>query len=108
MNALLALLGWLPVDRTPLGPLLGGSALQMCLDRGWIGYNFVVCRRVDDDGNTLPHLPSVGCAGPGSEGSARANHPSYVTPCRALVMRHCCRPVSAPRQGAQWYKRICI
>jgi SAM-dependent methyltransferase len=72
MNALLALLGWLPVDRTPLGPLLGGSALQMCLDRGWIGYNFVVFRRVDDDGNTLPHPPPLPAPGL-AEGSARAN-----------------------------------
>jgi SAM-dependent methyltransferase len=35
MNTLLALLAWLPVDRT-----------------GWIGYNFVVFRRVDDHGHT--------------------------------------------------------
>jgi tocopherol O-methyltransferase len=52
MNALLALLAWLPLDRTRLGPHFGGSALQMCLDRGWIGYDFVVFRRADDHGNT--------------------------------------------------------
>jgi SAM-dependent methyltransferase len=27
------------------GPLIGGSALQRCLDRGWIGYDLVVFRR---------------------------------------------------------------
>lgn len=47
INALLALLGWLPLDRTPLCHLVGGSALQTCLARGWIGYEFALFRRLD-------------------------------------------------------------
>jgi SAM-dependent methyltransferase len=39
-------LGWLPLGRTPLGPVLGGAALQRCLARGWTAYEFVVFRRV--------------------------------------------------------------
>ena len=39
-------LGWLPLGRTPLGPVLGGAALQKCLARGWTAYEFVVFRRV--------------------------------------------------------------
>ncbi len=31
-------LGWLPLGRTPLGPVLGGAALQKCLARGWTAY----------------------------------------------------------------------
>jgi SAM-dependent methyltransferase len=31
------------------GPTLGGSALQTCLARGWIGYDFVVFRRRETD-----------------------------------------------------------
>jgi tocopherol O-methyltransferase len=40
-----ALLGWLPLDRTPLGPVLGGTALLKCLERGWTGYELAVFRR---------------------------------------------------------------
>jgi cyclopropane fatty-acyl-phospholipid synthase-like methyltransferase len=40
-----ALLERLPIDRTRVDYLLGGSALQTCLARGWIGYDFVVFRR---------------------------------------------------------------
>lgn len=46
IDALLALFGWLPLERTPLRHLLGGSALQTCLKRGWIGYELAVFRRV--------------------------------------------------------------
>ncbi len=41
-----ALLGWLPLGRTPLGPVLGGTALKTCQARGWLGYEFTVFRRV--------------------------------------------------------------
>jgi cyclopropane fatty-acyl-phospholipid synthase-like methyltransferase len=36
---------WLPLDRTRFGHLLGGSALQTCLARGWIGYDLALFRR---------------------------------------------------------------
>ncbi|MGE3275468.1 MAG: cyclopropane-fatty-acyl-phospholipid synthase family protein [Vicinamibacterales bacterium] len=36
--AFVALCGWLPLARTPLGHLVGGSALQSCLRRGWVRY----------------------------------------------------------------------
>jgi SAM-dependent methyltransferase len=45
VNVLLNLFGWLPLHRTPFGHLVGGSALQDCLTRGWIGYDLVVFRR---------------------------------------------------------------
>jgi cyclopropane fatty-acyl-phospholipid synthase-like methyltransferase len=45
VNVFLALFGWLPLQRTPLGHLVGGSALQRCLSRGWIGYDLAVFRR---------------------------------------------------------------
>jgi SAM-dependent methyltransferase len=48
ISALVSLVGWLPaMDRTPLGPLMGGRALQTCLERGWIGYELAVFRRVE-------------------------------------------------------------
>jgi SAM-dependent methyltransferase len=45
VRVFLALFGWLPLHRTPLGHLVGGSALQACLTRGWIGYDLAVFRR---------------------------------------------------------------
>lgn len=42
-----AALGWLPLDATRLGPVLGGTALLACLERGWIGYELAVFRRRD-------------------------------------------------------------
>lgn len=39
-------LGWLPLGDTPLGPVLGGAALQKCLERGWTAYELAVFRRV--------------------------------------------------------------
>jgi cyclopropane fatty-acyl-phospholipid synthase-like methyltransferase len=42
-----ALTGWLPIYHTRFGHLLGGSALQRCLLRGWVGYDFAVFQRVD-------------------------------------------------------------
>lgn len=48
ISALVSLLGWLPrMDRTRLGPLLGGRALQTCLERGWVGYELALFQRLD-------------------------------------------------------------
>jgi SAM-dependent methyltransferase len=49
VNVFLALFGWLPLHRTPFGHLVGGSALQRCLTRGWIGYDLAVFRRAAED-----------------------------------------------------------
>ncbi|MBI4266447.1 MAG: class I SAM-dependent methyltransferase [Acidobacteria bacterium] len=46
IGGVLLLTGWLPLDRTPLGPLRGGQALQICLERGWIQYQLAVFRRM--------------------------------------------------------------
>ncbi len=43
------LLGWLPLGATPLGPVLGGTALKTCQERGWLGYELAVFRRREDD-----------------------------------------------------------
>jgi SAM-dependent methyltransferase len=40
-----AIFGWLPLDNTRVGHLLGGSALQRGLKRGWLGYDLAVFRR---------------------------------------------------------------
>ena len=40
-----ALFGWLPFDGSRFGHLVGGSALQTCLARGWIGYDLALFRR---------------------------------------------------------------
>ena len=39
-----ALLRWLPFDRARFDYVIGGGALQTCLARGWIGYEFSVFR----------------------------------------------------------------
>jgi tocopherol O-methyltransferase len=39
-------LGWLRLDAGPFGYLAGGGALQQCIARGWIGYDFVVFRKL--------------------------------------------------------------
>ena len=44
-----ALFGWLPLDGTRFGHLVGGSALQTCLARGWIGYDLALFRRLRSD-----------------------------------------------------------
>lgn len=41
-----ALAEWIPMGASRLDYLSGGSALQECLARGWIGYDFIVFRRV--------------------------------------------------------------
>lgn len=47
VEVLVALFGWLPLHATRFGYLLGGSALQTCLERGWIGYDLARFRRLD-------------------------------------------------------------
>ncbi len=42
---LLAPFGRLPLHTTRFGYLQGGTALQACLTRGWIGYDFMLFRR---------------------------------------------------------------
>jgi SAM-dependent methyltransferase len=46
VGLLVKLVGWLPVGNSSLGSLIGGDALQQCLASGWLGYDFVVLRRV--------------------------------------------------------------
>ena len=43
--ALAFLAEWIPGLSRRFAPLVGGSALQQCLERGWIGYDLVVFRR---------------------------------------------------------------
>jgi SAM-dependent methyltransferase len=45
VSALVAAAGWLPAFSARLAPLQGGSALQECLARGWIGYDLVMFER---------------------------------------------------------------
>lgn len=47
IGLLAALIGRLPVDAW-LGHLTGGSALQTCLRRGWIGYDLALFRHADN------------------------------------------------------------
>ena len=46
IDTLLAVSSWLPLDTTRVGHLLGGSALQTCLEKGWIGYDLARFRRL--------------------------------------------------------------
>lgn len=41
LEALLPLLNWLPLDGRRFDHVAGGSALQTCLEQGWIGYDLV-------------------------------------------------------------------
>jgi tocopherol O-methyltransferase len=66
--AFVALCGWLPLDATRFGHLVGGSALQTCLARGWIGYDLALFRRCASAGeetNRLRLSPSPTGRGPG-------------------------------------------
>jgi tocopherol O-methyltransferase len=47
IGVFLSMVGWLPVGSVRLAPLLGGRALQACLENGWIGYELAVFRRRD-------------------------------------------------------------
>ena len=40
----IALFGWLPLDGTRVGHLVGGNALHTCLARGWMGYDLALFR----------------------------------------------------------------
>jgi ubiquinone/menaquinone biosynthesis C-methylase UbiE len=42
IDAAVAVVGRLPLEATRFGPLVGGSALQKSLARGWIGYDLMV------------------------------------------------------------------
>ena len=46
IDLFVAVFGSLPLHLTPLGHLVGGSALHRCLTRGWIGYELIWLRRV--------------------------------------------------------------
>ena len=45
IRVLAATTGWIPAMWSRYGALLGGSALQECLKRRWIGYDLVVFER---------------------------------------------------------------
>jgi cyclopropane fatty-acyl-phospholipid synthase-like methyltransferase len=45
INVFIALVGWVPGHWSRVEHLQGGSALQACLARGWIGYDLAVFRR---------------------------------------------------------------
>jgi len=45
ISVFVALCGWLPLDRTPVAHVVGGSALQTCLARGWVTYELAWFRR---------------------------------------------------------------
>ena len=45
VNLFIALTSWIPLHWSRLDHLTGGSALQRCLDREWIGYDLAVFRR---------------------------------------------------------------
>ena len=47
INVLGAVADWTPFGTRRIDYLLGGSALQECLARGWVGYDLAVFRRVD-------------------------------------------------------------
>lgn len=47
IEVLVAAIGWLPGHWSRADHLVGGSALQRCLSRGWIGYDLAVFRRRD-------------------------------------------------------------
>jgi hypothetical protein len=48
LRALSAVAYWVPFGARRLDYLLGGSALQECLTRGWIGYDITVLQRLPD------------------------------------------------------------
>jgi SAM-dependent methyltransferase len=45
IDAAVATFGWLPLEATRFGHLIGGSALQKSLANGWIGYDLMVFTR---------------------------------------------------------------
>ena len=63
----IAAFGWLPLDRTRFGHLVGGTALQTCLAKGWIGYDLALFRRNADAATPVAagEPPSVSGTGRG-------------------------------------------
>jgi SAM-dependent methyltransferase len=51
-RVVLPFIAWLPLHATRAGHLVGGTALQQCLDERWVGYDLVVLQR-----DNLPGLP---------------------------------------------------
>ena len=45
IDAVVAVFGWLPLEATRFGHLVGGSVLQKSLASGWIGYDLMVFTR---------------------------------------------------------------
>jgi tocopherol O-methyltransferase len=57
ISLLMALVAWVPVHWSRFDHLLGGDALQQCLERGWIGYDCAVFRRTVEAGPKGPASP---------------------------------------------------
>ena len=66
----IAVCGWLPLDRTRFGHLVGGTALQTCLAEGWIGYDLALFRRTADSPN-----PVAAAKPPSASGTRRGDDP---------------------------------
>ncbi len=66
----IAAFGWLPLDRTRFGHLVGGTALQTCLAKGWIGYDLALFRRTADS-----PTPVAAVGTPSVSGSRRGDNP---------------------------------
>ena len=50
LRALVAAFAWLPLERTSVAHVVGGTALQTALTRGWVGYEMLCLRKspIDD------------------------------------------------------------
>ena len=59
ISLLVALAERVPVHWSRFDHLTGGNALQRCLERGWIGYDFVVFRRDGEAGSRGPALQKM-------------------------------------------------
>ena len=59
IDVLLALARWQRPESTRDSYLSGGSALQSCLERGWIGYDLAVFRRLEPAERPSPRTPSA-------------------------------------------------
>ena len=57
IDAGVAIFGWLPLERTRFGHLVGGSALQKSLGSGWIGYDLMVFTRSRFTRARRPRVP---------------------------------------------------
>jgi SAM-dependent methyltransferase len=54
IDAAVAIFGWLPLEKTRFGHLVGGSALQKSLASGWIGYDLMVFTRRTEARRRMP------------------------------------------------------